>query len=274
MVPMGDSADKREVDAAILQHEEKTNDRGLTNSFEVLTTHPKPDPNHPLTSFNPLRALLFLRYPFVMLTAISTGVSFGAMFEIETIMPDLFRDNYGLNSWQIGLCYLGGGTGNLLGSFLGGKYLDRVLAQHVKARGYTIPEDRFPASVFVSGFIVLPLGCLLFSWGVSAKLHLGVPIVGFALVCFAMTQVLLCGSTYLVDATGKGASATAAGNSVRNLFACVLSLIAAPLLETIGVGYLGVISAVLSVAGTIALLMNKIKGPTWRKAAGMQTRTS
>lgn len=57
---------------------------------------------------------------------------------------------------------------------------------------------------------------------------------GFSLVCFGMTLVLLSGSTYLVDATGKGASATAAANSIRNLFACVLSLGASPMLQYVG----------------------------------------
>ena len=55
-----------------------------------------------------------------------------------------------------------------------------------------------------------------------------------------MTQVLLAGSTYLVDATGKGASATAAANAVLNLFACVLSFVASPMIQHINVIYIGI----------------------------------
>jgi hypothetical protein len=143
------------------------------------------------------------------------------------------------DSLQIGLCYLGGGVGNVVGSIFGGKYIDYALTSRARARGYVLPEDRFAAPVFVSGFVIQPLGTLLFAWGVARDLHLSVPILGFGLVCFAMTQVLLAGSTYLVDATGKGASATAAANCVRNLFACVLSFVASPMLHHINVGYIG-----------------------------------
>jgi hypothetical protein len=81
----------------------------------------------------------------------------------------------------------------LLGSFFGGRYLDMVLAKKKKEKGGYKPEDRFPITVFLAGFIIQPLGCLLFTWGVAKHLHLSVPILGFGLVCFGMTQILLSG---------------------------------------------------------------------------------
>lgn len=147
------------------------------------------------------------------------------------------------NPKQIGFCFLGGGCGNLLGSFTGGKYLDYVLAKKAKARGGKIkPEDRYPVNVFFHGFCTLPFGTLLFGWSIHSKLSIALPIIGFGCVCFAMSQILLSGSTYLVDASGRGASATAAANCVRNTIACILSLVAAPMVQSIGVGYVGMLA--------------------------------
>eukprot|EP00026_Physarum_polycephalum_P005957 Phypoly_transcript_05996.p1 GENE.Phypoly_transcript_05996~~Phypoly_transcript_05996.p1 ORF type:complete len:409 (+),score=53.45 Phypoly_transcript_05996:521-1747(+) len=233
-----------------------------------------PAPSLAPKRFNPIQALMFLRYPFVFVAAISTGVAFGVMFTLETILPDLFQETYGLNSWQIGLCYLGGGVGNVTGSIFGGRYIDYALVSRARARGgRVLPEDRLAAPVFVSGFVLLPVGAFFFAWCVDRHTHLSIPIVGFGLVCFGMTQVLLATSTYLVDATGKGASATAAANCVRNLFACALSFSASPMLQHTNVIYIGVLAAGLSWVVTGALIINKLKGEHWRKMAGF-TQTS
>lgn len=63
-------------------------------------------------------------------------------------------------------------------SFLGGRYLDYELARKVKANGSAVPEDRFPITVFVAGFVIQPIGCLLFTWGVANKWHLIIPVGG------------------------------------------------------------------------------------------------
>lgn len=54
-----------------------------------------------IPQFNPFKALLFLRYPFVWVTSISTGMSFAIMFTLETITPVLYQNTYGLNSMEV-----------------------------------------------------------------------------------------------------------------------------------------------------------------------------
>lgn len=51
---------------------------------------------------NPIRPFLMLRHPHVLLVAIIQGCFFGAMFAVETIIPDLFETNFGFTSWQTG----------------------------------------------------------------------------------------------------------------------------------------------------------------------------
>jgi hypothetical protein len=69
---------------------------------KITIAPPTPQP----IKFNPFRSLIFLSHPFVFLTSVSMGVAFGVMFTFETILPDLFEDTYGLNSWQVRLFFL------------------------------------------------------------------------------------------------------------------------------------------------------------------------
>lgn len=52
--------------------------------------------------FNPLQSVLLLRHMFVFMIAVQTGICFGTMFTIETIIPDLYTQYYGFESWQTG----------------------------------------------------------------------------------------------------------------------------------------------------------------------------
>lgn len=51
---------------------------------------------------NPIRAFFMLRHPFVLMSSLVSGVAFGAMFAVETIIPDLLESHYGFVSWQTG----------------------------------------------------------------------------------------------------------------------------------------------------------------------------
>lgn len=56
----------------------------------------------PEKKFNPLQSLFLLKYLFVLLVAIEIGFCFGAMFTLETLIPDLYYEHYGFESWQTG----------------------------------------------------------------------------------------------------------------------------------------------------------------------------
>lgn len=77
------------------------------------------------------------------------------------------------------------------------------------------------------------------------------------------------GSAYLVDAIpGRGASVTAASNVIRMTMASVLSLVAQPVVDSIGPGYLSVILAGLNIFGMLLFLLVKWKGQILRERAG------
>ncbi|KAK9766765.1 hypothetical protein K7432_003926, partial [Basidiobolus ranarum] len=119
----------------------------------------------PPKRMNPVASLGLLRHWFVVVVSIETGISFGAMFTIETVLPELFTNTYGLNSAQTGLTYLGAGFGNIFGSLVGGFFSDFFLRQAEKRRGGSnVPEDRLSLNMWISGYLFLPGGILLFGW--------------------------------------------------------------------------------------------------------------
>lgn len=215
---------------------------------------------------------------------------------------------------NVGLSFLGAGIGNVLGSLVSGHVSD-CLIKKARARrgGLAKTEDRLTLNAWYihiyllaaslriyanhqtrpGGYIIVPMGVLLFGWSVYLQWTVWVSIVAFGTVCFGMSQgmvscvtfaqllltansnqkqyftVYAAGSAYLVDAIpGKGASVTAASNVVRMGMACILSLIAEPVVQTIGPGYLSVILAALNILGISLYSIVKIKGQTLRQRAG------
>ena len=83
--------------------------------------------------------------------------------------------------------------------------------------------------------------------------------------------LIIATSAYLLDALpGQGASATAAGNLVRMVMACVLTLVANPMVEAIGPGYLSVFLAALSWLSGGLLIINKVYGQRMRRYFGFE----
>lgn len=51
---------------------------------------------------NPLEPFFMLRHPFVLMASTISGVAFGAMYAVETIMPSLYQQHYDFVAWQTG----------------------------------------------------------------------------------------------------------------------------------------------------------------------------
>jgi MFS family permease len=221
-------------------------------------------------TFNPFAPFGLLRHPFVFMSSITVGVFFGAMVATEAILPEAFKENYGLNSWQTGLCYLGAGIGNMSGAFVGSRLSDRLLMRSRRQRGgLAKSEDRFTANIWIAGFVFNPLGSLIFGWVVERKLSVWGAIIGFGIQCFGNVQVVTSITAYLVDSMpGRGAAAVAAANFVQFGFACILTLISTPMVANLGAGWTSTLFACLSWGGMLIILVLKIWGEPIRRWSG------
>ncbi|KAF9352809.1 hypothetical protein BGX34_011959 [Mortierella sp. NVP85] len=221
------------------------------------------------TRFNPFQSVMLLKHPVVLLSSIETGMIFALMFSMETIVPVLFTDNYNLIESQVGLTYLGAGVGSIFGSIIGGKLSDLSLMRaKEKNGGELVLEDRLSTNMWVAGFLIVPLGSLLFGWGAAKHLSIAVPIAGFTIYNFGMAQVLAAGAAYIVNCIpGQGSSATAATNFLRMIFACITSLIAQIVVDGVGYGYYGVILAGINIICCALFYLVKLKGASMRASA-------
>lgn len=82
-----------------------------------------------------------------------------------------FTERFGLDSpLQSGLFYLAPGGGFLLGSTIGGRISDHTVKKWIRKRnGMRLPRDRLRSGLGAL-FLVLPLGTLLFGWGLDREL--------------------------------------------------------------------------------------------------------
>lgn len=206
----------------------------------------------------------------------STCRFFSTGDSVETISPVLFTNNYGLAEDQVGLTYLGAGGGSILGAILGGKLSDlSLMRSKAKNGGEIVLEDRLSLSMWIAGFLVVPLGSLLFGFGAEKGLSIAVPIVGFGIYNFGMAQVIAAGAAYLVNAIpGQGSSATAAANFLRMVMACIFSLIAQIIVNHVGYGNYGIIQAAINIVCMALFYIVKLRGASMRESATRKEEAS
>jgi MFS family permease len=69
---------------------------------------------------------------------------------------------------QAGLFYLAPGAGYLVGTFMGGRYADKMVKKYIVLRGERVPEDRLRSAIPFMGFVIP--GCMLiYGWSVEKQ---------------------------------------------------------------------------------------------------------
>ncbi|KAF2132734.1 putative MFS transporter [Dothidotthia symphoricarpi CBS 119687] len=182
----------------------------------------------------PLKMLVFS--PIVLLVSLYTGVMFGLIFLLFTTFPSVFQEVYDFDAGTAGLAYLGLGIGMMLGLVLFSILSDKLLGQKQGA-SVVKPEQRLILMKWMGP--ITPLGCFLYGWSAQYHTHWIVPISGTFIVGLGSLFVVIPGQIYLVDAFGAeaAASALAANLLVRSPFGAFLVLAAAPLYDTLGLGW-------------------------------------
>lgn len=99
-----------------------------------------------------------------------------------------------------------------------------------------------------------PLGILMYGWAVDKGLFVIVPEVGTFLFGFGTLIVFATVTTYLTDAVpGRSSSAVAMHNLIRNIVACIGTIIGKPLIEALGNGILFSILAGICLASSASI---------------------
>jgi multidrug resistance protein len=210
----------------------------------------------------PLR-LLFLS-PIVSSLSLYQGVVYGFMYLLFTTFPIVFSEQYGFNTGTIGLTYLGMGIGSLIGLVAAGIASDRILKRLAK-NGAFKPEYRLPP--LIPGCFFIPIGLIWYGWSTHAKTHWIVPELGTVFIGIGVNTLLMCVTTYLIDAHPLyEASAVAACTAVRSLIGALVPLAGRSMYQALGLGWGN------SLLGFLALAMCPLPWFFWKY--GERIRTS
>lgn len=145
----------------------------------------------------PLGVLLFLRFPPILITVILAAIAFGALFIVNIAIQQKYADApYSFKQTIVGLLYLPTGIGSTFASFLGGKWLDYIMAREAKKKKrydvngqlLYLPEDRMKENMWLAN-TVYPLGLLLFGWTLEYGIFWFVPSIGSFL--FGLSSMLV-----------------------------------------------------------------------------------
>lgn len=179
---------------------------------------------------------MLIRSPIALLMALYVSMVYGYMYILFTTFTEVFEGNYGFNTGEAGLAYLGLGFGFVIGQIAVGSFSDRYLARMKAKHGAHKPEDRLPPLV-IGGFLV-PVGLIWYGWSAEKHTHWIVPIIGTAFVGIGILAVFLPIQMYLIDTFNiYAASAIAANTVVRSIFGTVLPLAGPPMYARLGLGW-------------------------------------
>lgn len=209
---------------------------------------------------------------------------------VQTAIPSIYKDLYSFNEFEIGLSYLTGGAGVMLGGYVNGKIMDKNYEKTAKAIGHTIDRfsgdnlDHFPiekARARSSWYLLMTSTCTLvgYGWALETHSHESIPLIlqfvlGFICTCFLQTF-----SALLVDIFPDCPSTAAtAGNITRCALSAVGVATVQPLINVLGRGwyftFLGVLSGLGCTAATWIIQTQGMKWRGQRRAKVIGSRTN
>lgn len=218
---------------------------------------------------NPLPSIRIVFHPDTFLALWLAGTPYALWFCVQTSTTPIFALSYGFNRLYVGLCFLAGGAGVIIGGFIAGRLMDANYRHVAQASGFPVDRVRgddvgqFPierARSRGSVRILLVSLCVVvgYGWVVEKRLHPAVPLVMQAYLgckCTVLHQVY---SVLVVDVFPNATGTAAASNNITR---CALAAAAVaaldPLVSAMGYGWvftlLGLLDAMSCVLAVLAL---------------------
>ena len=177
---------------------------------------------------------LLVLSPIVLLLSLLCAFVFGLIFLLFTTFPMVFEQQYHFSAGISGLSYLGLGIGLAISLATFATLSDKLQNAHGDSPK---PEERLKPMMWVMPAV--PVGIFWYGWAAEEQTHWIVPILGTAVFGFGYLWVIMPTQTYIVDAFGPeaAASALAASMVLRLLFAAFLPLAGPSLYAHLGLGW-------------------------------------
>ncbi|OKL63907.1 hypothetical protein UA08_00615 [Talaromyces atroroseus] len=228
-----------------------------------------------ITLVEPLKMIRFLRYFPIVLTIYYAAITFGSLYVLNISVQQTFEGApYNFSTIIVGLLYLPNSLGYLIASLFGGKWMDKIMHREAvkagrfdeKGRPIFLPEDRMKENAWLGAFLY-PAGLIMYGWTAQKDVFWFVPMI--ANFAFGIGSMLIFGlsTTMLTEFLPRKPSAgVALNNFIRNILSCVGVIVASPIINAIGNGWLFTILGIVGfVSGVSVLGLMKRFGPKWRE---------
>ncbi|KAL8824983.1 MAG: hypothetical protein Q9170_007977 [Blastenia crenularia] len=182
---------------------------------------------------------LFLLEKDVACTLYFGAVVYTVWSMVTSSTSFLFKQYFGLDTLQIGLCFIPNGVGCILGSVMAGRQLDTDFKSAEDSYRYrwdlphchTLPRQELPRDFplewarlaqLPSMIYIFVFGILVYGFSLSPGAQLALPLVAQFVIGYSSTAVLNVNNTLTIDLyPGKSATATAVNNLARCLMGAV-----------------------------------------------------
>ncbi|KAI6086587.1 MFS general substrate transporter [Hypoxylon rubiginosum] len=193
----------------------------------------------------PFQLLIF--EPMCLLLCNFSAILLGILYLFFGAFPLVFKNTYGFNLWQTGLCFLGIFVGMILSSATDPVW--RRINNRLLEGNNGAPEPEFRLPPAIAGALATPIGLFIFAWSSYPWVHWIVPIIGSGIFGFGTLLVFTGIFTFLVDAYPRyAASALAANSFVRCIFAAAFPLFGIQMYNKLGYQWGSSLLAFLTVA--------------------------
>lgn len=133
---------------------------------------------------DPLKILLYLRFPAVLITVYYVSIAFGSLYLINVSVEWTFsKSPYNYSAIIIGLTYIPSSVGYFIASVFGGRWTDAIMAREARKAGrydsdgklMYQPEDRMRENAWIAAFLY-PAALIWYGWTAEAHVHSAVPV--------------------------------------------------------------------------------------------------
>lgn len=223
--------------------------------------------------------LAFLCEKDVFITLFFGSIVYTVWSMVTSSTSALFEEEYGLNSLEVGLTFIGNGFGCMTGSYTIGYLMDynHKRTEREYCQKHNLPIDTrinskshpdFPieyARMRNTWWITVIFIVCVAVYGVSLRAHLAVPIILQFIIAYGSTAIFTINSALVIDLyPGASASATAVNNLMRCLIGAAGVAASQPLIDAISAQYTFLLLAGVTLA-MVPLLMVEMKwGYGWR----------
>ncbi|KAL9119828.1 MAG: hypothetical protein Q9187_003618 [Circinaria calcarea] len=223
---------------------------------------------------DPLRIVLLLRFPVVLITVYYASIAFGSLYVLSISLESTFaKSPYNFSTIEVGLTYIPNSIGYLLASVFGGKWTDSIMAREAKragrydAKGKLVyrPEDRMRENAWIAAF-VYPAALVWYGWTAEKGVCWAVPLIANFFFGVGSMLIFSMSTTMLTEfMPKKSSSCVAVNNFVRNIFSCFGGVVAQPLISAIGNGWLFTGLGVIAASSSVVVWAMRRYGPQWRE---------